>query len=103
MFGNGVVRRWRTVLAAGALAAAAFTTVAMAQPIDKGRGVDPRVDYESFARLGPWDDRNYAVTLEDLALLAPNEHELKDPIPVFFRIEMRKSNPGMLRSGVAQY
>ncbi len=105
MRGDGVVRPWRTflLLAAGAFMAAAFTTAAAAQPVDRGKGVDPRVDYESFKQLGPWDDRNYRVTLEDLAFLAPNEHELKDPIPVFFRIELRKSNPGMPRTGPAQY
>jgi hypothetical protein len=83
--------------------AAALTAAATAQPVDPGRGVDPRVDYPSLAQLGPWDDRNYLLTREDLALLAPNEHELKDPIPVFFRVEMRKLNPGMPRSGAAQY
>jgi Bacterial Ig domain len=103
MAGNGAVRRWRTLWAAGALAAAAFTTAAAAQPVEQGRGVDHRVDYGSFTQLGPWDDRNYRVTLQDLALLAPNEHELKDPIPVFFRIELRKAVPGMPRSGPAQY
>lgn len=103
MRGNEVVRRWRTLLAAVTLAAAAFTTAATAQRIDVSRGVDTRVDYASFTQIGPWDDRNYQVTKEDLALLAANERELKDPIPVFFRIEMRKSNPGMPRTGVAQY
>ncbi len=103
MTGIGAVRRWRTLWAAGVLAAAAFTTVAAAQPVEQGRGVDHRVDYGSFTQLGPWDDRNYQVRLQDLAVLAPNEHELKDPIPVFFRIELRKANPGMARTGPAQY
>ena len=67
MRGNGVVRRWRTLLAAGVLLAAAFATAAAAQPIDPGRGVDPRGDYRSFVEIGPWDDRNYQVTKEDLA------------------------------------
>jgi len=74
-----------------------------AQRIVQSRGVDPRVDYAAFTRLGPWDDRNYLVTKEELALLAANEHELKDPIPVFYRIELRKTNPGMLRTGTVQY
>ncbi|HVF58450.1 MAG TPA: Ig-like domain-containing protein [Thermoanaerobaculia bacterium] len=85
------------------MAAAAFTTAAAAQPVEQGRGVDHRVDYGSFTQLGPWDDRNYQVRLQDLAVLAPNEHELKDPIPVFFRIELRKAIPDMPRSGPAQY
>ncbi len=103
MTGNRIFRRWRTVLAAGIIMAAAFTTTATAQQIEQSRGVDPRVDYPSFVELGPWDDRNYKVTKEDLALLAPNERQLKDPIPVFFRIELRRANPGMLRAGPAQY
>jgi hypothetical protein len=85
------------------LAMAVQPATGWAQRIVQSRGVDPRVDYAAFTRLGPWDDRNYLVTKEELALLAPNEHELKDPIPVFFRIELRKLDPGMLRTGPAQY
>jgi len=105
MNGTGVSHRWRTLLAAGMVAAAALTAgaAAMAQTIDRGRGVDPRVDYPSFVKIGPWDDRNYKITKEDLAVLAANEQELRDPIPVFFRVEMRKANPEMRRTGVAQY
>ena len=72
----------------------------LAQNIDQSRGVDPRVDYESLTRYGPWDDRNYGLMLEDIELLAPNEHELKNPIPAFFRVEMRRENPHYLRSGL---
>ncbi|HKI05575.1 MAG TPA: DNRLRE domain-containing protein [Thermoanaerobaculia bacterium] len=103
---NGVSHRWRAILSAGLVAAAALSAAgaaATAQPIDRSRGVDARVDYPSFVKLGPWDDRNYAVTKEDLTVLAANEQELRDPIPVFFRIEMRKANPGMKRTGAAQY
>ncbi len=96
-------RRWRALLTAGVIAAALTTTAATAQPVDQSKGVDQRVDYTSFTKLGPWDDRNYKVTADDLALLAANEHELRDPIPVFFRIEMRKLNPGMPRTGIPQY
>ncbi|HEV2844692.1 MAG TPA: DNRLRE domain-containing protein [Thermoanaerobaculia bacterium] len=103
MRGNGASRHWRAILTAGVIAAAALTATANAQPIDRGRGVDPRVDYPSFTKIGPWDDRNYKVTKEDLAVLADNEEELKDPIPVFFRVELRKAIPGMMRTGVAQY
>ncbi len=103
MTGKGIFHRWWAILAAGMIAATTFTTAATAQQVDQNRGVDPRVDYPSFVQLGPWDDRNYRVTKEDLAVLAPNEHELKDPIPVFFRIELRKAIPGMPRIGVAQY
>ena len=103
MRGIGVSRRWRAIVTAGIFAATAFTAAAMAQPVDRNRGVDPRVDYPAFVRMGPWDDRNYKVTKEDLAVLAPNEEELKDPIPVFFRIELRKAIPGMMRTGPSQY
>jgi hypothetical protein len=103
MTGTGVSRRWRKVLAAGMLMAATFTAAAAAQPVDKSRGVDPQVDYASFVKIGPWDDRNYQVTRKDLALLAANEHELKDPIPVFYRIELRKALPDMPRTGIPQY
>jgi hypothetical protein len=73
------------------------------QKVDQARGVDTRVDYASLTRFGPWDDRNYRLTKEDLAWLAPNEAELMDPIPAFFRVELRKANRGMLKSGEAQY
>jgi len=101
MRGNGDIRLWRTLLVAGLFMAAAFSVTA--QPIDPGKGVDPRVDYPSMTQLGPWDDRNYQVTKEDLAVLADNERELRDPIPVFFRIELRKALPEMPRTGVPQY
>jgi hypothetical protein len=103
MTGISASRRWRALLTAGVIAAALTTTAATAQPVDQSKGVDQRVDYTSFTKLGPWDDRNYGVTQADLALLAANEHELRDPIPVFFRIEMRKQNPGMPRTGIPQY
>jgi hypothetical protein len=82
-----------------ALAAVAFSP-ANAQKIDNGKGVDPQVDYTSLTKYGPWDDRNYQITRADLAWLAPNEAELKDPIPVFFRVFLRKSNPDLRGSGV---
>ena len=103
MRGNGSTRHWRALVLAVAFAIAAFTAIATAQPVDQGKGVDPRVDYPEMANLGPWDDRNYTVTKEDLAVLAPNERELRDPIPVFFRIELRRANPGMPRAGIPQY
>jgi len=78
-------------------------SLATAQEIDNARGKDSRVNYAALTQLGPWDDRNYNLTVEDLALLAPNEHELRDPIPAFFRVEWRKANKGMARSGAAQY
>ena len=71
--------------------------------IQQARGVDATLDYASLHRFGPWDDRNYQLTTEDLELLAPNEAELHVPIPAFFRVEMRRANPDMPRSGDAQY
>jgi hypothetical protein len=66
-------------------------------------GVDARVDYARLAQFGPWDDRNYDLTAEDLEVLAPDEHELHDPIPAFFRVELRKEMPHLRKSGPAQY
>lgn len=71
--------------------------------IIQSRGADQQVDYASLTKYGPWDDRNYALTADDIKLLAPNEHELHDPIPAFFRVELRKEMPDMRRSGPAQY
>ena len=58
--------------------------------IEPARGLDSRVDYPSLIRFGPWDDRNYSLTAEDLTLLSPDEHTLTEPIPAFFRIELRQ-------------
>jgi len=71
--------------------------------IDQSRGADPRVDYASLQRFGPWDDRNYALTREDLTVLAANESELADPIPAFFRVELRREFPQLPRTGEIQY
>ena len=76
---------------------------AMAQDIDQSRGVDARVDYESLTRIGPWDDRNYQLTQADLQLLADNEEELYVLVPAFFRVELRRERPDMLREGPVQY
>ncbi len=76
---------------------------AVALKIDAAKGVDRRVDYASLAQVGPWDDRNYLLTAEDLALLPPGERTQLDAIPAFFRVEMRRKNPGMPRTGEAQY
>lgn len=89
--------------ATGALAAPTFVDVDKRVRVDAKRGADPKVDYASLVRFGPWDDRNYALTAADLKVLAPNEAELKDPIPAFFRVKMRQAMPDMPRSGPAQY
>jgi hypothetical protein len=99
---HAAIRRLALVVAACALATAAIG----AEPpptIDQARGADPSVDYASLLAYGPWDDRNYALTREDLALLAPDEAQLYDPIPAFFRVELRREFPHLLRSGPVQY
>src|SRR5690606_30771983 len=58
--------------------------------VNPARGVDARVDYAKLTAYGPWDDRNYQLTTEDLAYLSPNETESRDPTPAFFRVWMRK-------------
>ena len=40
---------------------------------------------------------------DDLAQLAPNEHEQADPIPAFFRVELRRNWPELRKSGPSQY
>ncbi|HPI96123.1 MAG TPA: hypothetical protein PK055_09070 [Gammaproteobacteria bacterium] len=55
-------------------------------------GVDQRVDYSSLTQYGPWDDRNYQVTKEDLDIL-PNDDQYLSNVPVFFKIKHRKDNP----------
>ena len=73
------------------------------QLVVQERGVDRRVPYDSLKAVGPWDDRNYKLTREDLELLAANEGELRDPIPAFFRVMLRRANPGLRKEGAAQY
>jgi hypothetical protein len=81
----------------------AFAAAAQAQQVFQHRGVDSRVDYPSLTQIGPWDDRNYQLTAEDLKLLAPNEKALHAQIPAFFRVELRKGIPEMQRTGPVQY
>lgn len=76
---------------------------AVALHIDAAKGVDSTVDYASLVQIGPWDDRNYLLTAKDLAVLPPGERTQLDPIPAFFRVELRRKNPGMPRTGEAQY
>ncbi len=71
--------------------------------IDVSRGADRRVDYAALVHYGPWDDRNYRLTAEDIALLAPNEAELRAPIPAFFRVALRRANPELRRNPDVRY
>lgn len=76
---------------------------AAAQSISPAAGADSQVDYADLARFGPWDDRNYRLTEEDLSLLSPDEAEQREAIPAFYRVELRRRNPRLPRSGPAQY
>lgn len=81
------------------LAHAAFA----ANRVVQSRGVDRNVDYASLVKIGPWDDRNYQLSAADIALLSDDESSARDPVPAFFRVELRRSNPGLGTSGPAQY
>lgn len=84
-------------------ALALLPALSLAQSAPASRGVDPAVDYAALQRLGPPDDRNYALTAADLALLADNEAELKVAIPAFYRVALRRRFPGLPREGRVQY
>ncbi|ANM29867.1 hypothetical protein ABI59_10180 [Acidobacteria bacterium Mor1] len=71
--------------------------------IDPERGVDPRVDYEALVAFGPWDDRNYRLTLEDLGVLAADEAKIHQPIPAWFRVKLRQARPELTRDGTTRY
>lgn len=66
-------------------------------------GADQALRYTDLLKYGPWDDRNYRLTSSDLRLLAPNEAELHPGIPAFFRVELRREFPHLMRKGPAQY
>ena len=57
--------------------------------IVQSQGVDQRVDYAGLRRFGPWDDRNYALTQADVAMLPAND-EYRYGVPAFFKILKRK-------------
>jgi len=75
----------------------------LSSSVDPSRGVDPRVDYADLERFGPWDDRNYELTIEEVGLLPAGDDELRVAVPAFYRAELRGRFPGMLRSGPLQY
>jgi len=74
-----------------------------AQNIEQTRGADQRVNYPDLARIGPWDDRNYDLTAEDLEWLGDDEETSPSGIPAFFKVELRKEFPNLRRRGEAQY
>lgn len=57
--------------------------------IVQAQGADQSVDYASLRRFGPWDDRNYALTQADIAVL-PADDEYRYGVPAFFKIEKRR-------------
>ncbi len=73
------------------LAAKTYVDLEKSVAIDPARGVDELVDYNALVQLGPWDDRNYQLTLGDLALLPANEKTIHSLLPAFMRVEVRKS------------
>lgn len=93
----------RQIILTTAAALLIVSASAQAQVVTQARGVDSRVDYAKLTEIGPWDDRNYQLTQADLALLAPNERELRDPIPAFYRVLVRKHAPDLPTTGPAQY
>jgi len=62
--------------------------------VKRERGADKSVDYTRLMNHGPWDDRNYQLTARDIALLSKDDTKLDDPIPAFFRVELRKKIKG---------
>jgi len=80
----------------------AIAATTAAQPVVQSRGADPRVDYAGLKKIGPWDDRNYELTREELAILPPDDALQKEALPAYFRVRLR--NEFRLRtSGPAQY
>ncbi|MEM9058550.1 MAG: hypothetical protein AAGD86_13805, partial [Pseudomonadota bacterium] len=86
-----------------AAAALLFSAPGVTLEIDAARGADPSVNYAELTYYGPWDERNYALTAKDLALLSDNERELSEGIPAFYRVELRRQYPDLMRTGPVQY
>lgn len=76
---------------------------ATAQTIVQSQGVDALVDYASLSDYGPWDDRNYQLSEDDLELLGENEIELHVRVPLFYRVELRRQFGNLPTTGPGQY
>jgi hypothetical protein len=87
------------------LAAALLTPMCgfAATIVKASRGVDASVDYAALAKIGVWDDRNYQLDAADVALLSADEASAHELIPAFFRVELRRANAGLPKTGAAQY
>ncbi|MCB1629054.1 MAG: hypothetical protein KDI48_15105 [Xanthomonadales bacterium] len=83
------VHRWIRCVG-GLLLAGSVSASEVAVQIDVHRGADPNVDYAALLAHGPWDDRNYALTAADVAWLPESDRQHGDPVPAFFRIELRR-------------
>jgi hypothetical protein len=82
------------LLAQGESQSGAAESIQASVEIIQAKGVDQRVDYKSLTRYGPWDDRNYNVTFEDLSLI-PKKDQYLPNIPVFFKVFLRKEQPNL--------
>lgn len=60
--------------------------------IEQALGVDQSVEYSSLVKFGPWDDRNYQLTTQDIKLL-PDDDQYLANVPAFFKVTMRKEMP----------
>ncbi|MGE4070073.1 MAG: hypothetical protein AB7E72_02765 [Lysobacterales bacterium] len=52
-------------------------------------GSDPSLDYSSLLKFGPWDDRNYQLSAQDVAILPSNDRFVPG-VPAFFKVLKRK-------------
>lgn len=75
------------------LSLATFSMTSFAE-IEQVKGVDQRVDYKSLEKMGPWDDRNYLLTKEDLAVIPEKDQYLAN-VPAFFKVFKRKELPNL--------
>lgn len=99
---NAALRPFAVLLWTACLMAVSASALA-ANRVVQSRGADQNLDYATLIQVGPWDDRNYALTLADVAVLSDDETSAKDPVPAFFRVELRRANPGLQTRGPAQY
>lgn len=86
-----MIERWGLGMLVGLLVAASVqANQSISVQVDQARGVDSAVDYAALQAHGPWDDRNYALRAIDVALLPASDRQHLEPIPAWFRIELRR-------------
>ena len=91
---NMLAGRSRTLLAAAVLLFLSGAPASASVPDpnfvpNNALGVDPTVDYTALSKFGPWDDRNYQLTKQDLAVL-PKDDRFVPGVPAFFKVQKRK-------------